>query len=123
MPRHTDEVHTHDVIQQPRASISTPRAHATDKQQRRRTPALTASEREWRVNGNVWNTGAGPTTVAVTKDKATGIAAAEAMVAAFEQQGKLEVNMAAVVKLSTAGAHVCAADASTNAASAHFVRL
>lgn len=67
--------------------------------------------------------GAGPTTVAVTKDKATGIAAAEAMVAAFEQQGLLEVNMAAVVKLSTAGAHVCAADASTNSPSAHFVRI
>jgi hypothetical protein len=61
--------------------------------------------------------------VAVTKDKATGIKAAEAMVAAFEQYGKLEVNMAAVVKLSTQGAHVCASDASTNAASAHFVRM
>lgn len=67
--------------------------------------------------------GAGPTCVAVTKDKATGIKAAEAMVAAFEQYGKLEVNMAAVVKLSTQGAHVCASDASTNAASAHFVRM
>lgn len=65
--------------------------------------------------------GAGPTIVAVSKDKATAIKATEAMVEAFRTKGNLEVNRAAVVRLCTEGSHSCAPDASTDMPSAHFI--
>mmetsp|Transcript_29811 Transcript_29811/g.41198 ORF Transcript_29811/g.41198 Transcript_29811/m.41198 type:complete len:391 (-) Transcript_29811:164-1336(-) len=51
--------------------------------------------------------GAGPTVVAVCKDRETGVKAAKAMVSAFEKDGNLAVNCAAVVTLCDAGAHDC----------------
>jgi homoserine kinase len=65
--------------------------------------------------------GAGPTIVAVSKDKQTAIKAAEAMVEAFRTKGNLEVNRAAVVRLCEEGSHSCAQNASTDMPSAHFV--
>lgn len=50
--------------------------------------------------------GAGPTCVAVVDNPSLGQTVAEAMVKAFEQEGKLEVNSARVVKLDQQGARV-----------------
>ena len=48
--------------------------------------------------------GAGPTCVAVVDNPQLGQTVAEAMVKAFEQEGKLEVNSARVVRLDQQGA-------------------
>ncbi len=48
--------------------------------------------------------GAGPTCVAVVDNPKLGQTVAEAMVKAFEQEGKLEVNSARVVRLDQQGA-------------------
>mmetsp|Transcript_26650 Transcript_26650/g.44650 ORF Transcript_26650/g.44650 Transcript_26650/m.44650 type:complete len:418 (+) Transcript_26650:430-1683(+) len=48
--------------------------------------------------------GAGPTVVALARDKASGIKVCEAMVEAFKTHGKLEVNRAAVTCLCKEGA-------------------
>ena len=48
--------------------------------------------------------GAGPTAVAIVSDPDTGARVQQAMVAAFRQQGGLEVNSASVVRLDTEGA-------------------
>lgn len=50
--------------------------------------------------------GAGPTCVAVVDNPQLGQQVAEAMVKAFVQEGKLEVNSARVVKLDQQGARV-----------------
>ena len=50
--------------------------------------------------------GAGPTCVAVVDNQKLGQTVAEAMVRAFEEEGKLEVNSARVVKLDQQGARV-----------------
>ena len=48
--------------------------------------------------------GAGPTCVAVTDDAQKGQRIAEAMVRAFQREGKLEVNTARVIRLNQTGA-------------------
>lgn len=65
--------------------------------------------------------GAGPTIVAVCSDKNTGIKITEAMVEAFRTSGNLEVNKAAVVRLSLDGSHSVSKDSATFMPSAHFV--
>lgn len=50
--------------------------------------------------------GAGPTCVAVVDNPGLGQQVAEAMVKAFVQHGRLEVNSARVVKLDQQGARV-----------------
>lgn len=50
--------------------------------------------------------GAGPTCVAVVNNPQVGEHVADAMVQAFRQEGKLEVNSASVVRLDKQGARV-----------------
>lgn len=50
--------------------------------------------------------GAGPTCVAVVNDPKVGEAVANAMVQAFQQEGKLEVNSVRVARLDKLGARV-----------------
>jgi homoserine kinase len=50
--------------------------------------------------------GAGPTAVAVVSDQEAGMKVKEAMIAAFKQQGGLEVNSAEVLKLDNEGARL-----------------
>eukprot|EP00239_Pterosperma_sp_CCMP1384_P007080 CAMPEP_0197844012 /NCGR_PEP_ID=MMETSP1438-20131217/978_1 /TAXON_ID=1461541 /ORGANISM="Pterosperma sp., Strain CCMP1384" /LENGTH=396 /DNA_ID=CAMNT_0043454537 /DNA_START=463 /DNA_END=1653 /DNA_ORIENTATION=+ len=66
--------------------------------------------------------GAGPTVVAIVDSKDNGVKVAEAMINAFGTKGNLEVNCAAVVQLSTDGAHSCEPDYCAVSDSAVFVK-